>query len=112
MWVSRMQKNSANSGSTPGRCADRVTVSWKRHVCSDHLSIPSPQTLRRFQSSIPSRRGLPFLGRDAILDQIAAILRDPSTDNVVVLRGQPGVGNTELAYEFARRRHDSYPGGT
>ena len=30
----------------------------------------------------------------------------------MVLRGPPGVGKTELACEFARRWHDSYPGGT
>jgi tetratricopeptide (TPR) repeat protein len=47
-----------------------------------------------------------------LLEEIAAILGDPSTDNVVVLQGPPGVGKTELAYELARRQRDSYPGGT
>jgi tetratricopeptide (TPR) repeat protein len=66
---------------------------------------------RRFQSNIPSR-DLPFVGREGLLNRIRDILVDPSRDNVVVLRGQAGVGKSELAREFARRDRDRYPGGT
>jgi len=66
---------------------------------------------RGFRSNIPSRR-LPFVGRDDLSATMGEVLADPSTDNVIVLRGQPGAGKSELAQEFARRRRDRYPGGT
>jgi tetratricopeptide (TPR) repeat protein len=67
---------------------------------------------RRHQSNIPARRNLPFHGRNELLDKIASSLGDPQTDNVIVLHGQPGVGKSELAFEFARRHRNDYPGGT
>jgi len=67
---------------------------------------------RRFQSNIPARHNLPFVGRDDLLDQMLDRLGDPSTDNVIVLHGAPGVGKSELAREFARRHRSRYPGGT
>ncbi len=39
-------------------------------------------------------------------------LGDPSTHNVIILHGSPGVGKSELAREFARRHRNRYPGGT
>jgi len=67
---------------------------------------------RRFQSNISARLNLPFVGRDDLLDQMLGRLGDPSTDNVIVIHGAPGVGKSELAREFARRHRSSYPGGT
>jgi hypothetical protein len=67
---------------------------------------------RRFQSNVPARHNLPFVGRDDLLDQMRDRLGDPSTDNVIVLHGTPGVGKSELAREFARRHRSRYPGGT
>jgi tetratricopeptide (TPR) repeat protein len=67
---------------------------------------------RSFHSNIAFRRNLPFLGRDALIDRMLEVLGDPFTENVVVLRGQPGAGKSELAREFARRHHNRYPGGT
>ncbi len=67
---------------------------------------------RRFQSNIPARHNLPFVGRDDLLNQMLARLGDPSTDNVIVLHGAPGVGKSELAREFARRHRSRYSGGT
>jgi tetratricopeptide (TPR) repeat protein len=66
---------------------------------------------RHFQSNIPSRN-LPLVGRDHLLVKMREILADPSLDNVVVLRGQAGVGKSELAREFARHNRGRYPGGT
>ena len=40
------------------------------------------------------------------------ILGDPTSENVIVLHGQAGVGKSELAREFARRQRERYPGGT
>jgi hypothetical protein len=67
---------------------------------------------RAFQSNIPARRHLPFVGREKLLDSIHELLGDPSQDNVIVLRGPAGVGKSELAREYARRHCDQYPGGT
>jgi hypothetical protein len=66
---------------------------------------------QRFCSTIPE---LPnrFVGRDDLLRKIDVGLGDPSQRSVVVLRGQAGVGKSELAYEFARQHQKGYPGGT
>jgi tetratricopeptide (TPR) repeat protein len=66
----------------------------------------------RFQSNIPVRCDIPFVGRDNLLDRMLDRLGDPSTHNVIILRGSPGVGKSELAREFARRHRNRYPGGT
>jgi hypothetical protein len=84
--------------------AERVDL----RIAAGHALSPP----RAFQSNIPARRHLPFVGREKLLDRIRELLGDPAQDNVIVLRGQAGVGKSELAREFARRHRDQYPGGT
>jgi len=66
----------------------------------------------RFHSNIPSRRNLPFVGREGLLDEILKALGEPSREGVLVLHGLPGVGKSELAREFARRQGARYLAGT
>jgi len=74
----------------------------------------SPRTapLPRFRSNITSRGNRPFVGREDLLAQITAIFAHTFQENVVVVHGQPGVGKSELAREFARLNLDRYSGGT
>ena len=72
---------------------------------------PERAPLPAFRSNIPSRRNLPFVGREELLDQISEKLDDPGRESVLVLHGPPGVGKSELAREFARRQRERYPGG-
>ncbi|MFZ1416276.1 MAG: metallophosphoesterase [Defluviicoccus sp.] len=71
---------------------------------------PSPPAALR--SNIPSRRNLPFVGRAEVLAEIEGLLGDPSSHKVLVLRGCPGTGKSELAREYARLHQARYPGGT
>jgi tetratricopeptide (TPR) repeat protein/predicted phosphodiesterase len=76
---------------------------------ADAPSIPS---IPRFKSNVPSRRALPVVGRDDELREMATRLAAGSAGGVLALIGQPGVGKSELAREFARVEFDRYPGGT
>ena len=66
---------------------------------------------QRFRSTIPALRNR-FVGREDLLQEIAAGLGEPSKGGVIVLRGPAGVGKSELAREFARQHLKEYPGGT
>jgi len=71
-----------------------------------------PAALPRFRSNIPSRRGLPIVGREKDFEAILKVLNKPEKESVLVLHGHSGAGKSELAKEFARRHGDRYPGGT
>jgi tetratricopeptide (TPR) repeat protein/predicted phosphodiesterase len=71
-----------------------------------------PAPLARFRSNVPARGNRPFVGREKLIAEIRNKLRERKSDCVLVLHGQPGVGKSELAREFARLHRDLYPGGT
>ncbi|MCP4590389.1 MAG: ATP-binding protein, partial [bacterium] len=62
-------------------------------------------------STVPARLGQPFVGRETELGQVDESFRGKATE-VLVLHGEPGVGKSELALEYARQFHERYPGGT
>ena len=83
---------------------DKTTIT---HI--HHGSNTEPR--QRFRSTIPELRNR-LIGREDLLHEIGATLGDPSQGGVVVLRGQAGVGKSELACEFSRRHLKKYSGGT
>nr|WP_294554043.1 hypothetical protein [uncultured Rhodopila sp.] len=84
-------------------------VRWLR---PDGRTAPGPNAAG-FRSTIPALGNRPFVNRDPDpLAEIGLHLRDPSRDAAVVLHGPPGVGKSELALEYGRRRQGAYPGGT
>jgi DNA-binding SARP family transcriptional activator len=50
-----------------------------------------------------------FTGRDAVVDELTALLTDPDRAPVV-LTGEPGVGKSALAVRVAHRLHEAFPG--
>ncbi len=76
------------------------------------VTTNSAAALTRFRSNIQSRLNRPFVGRDELLGVIQKELEDLKHERALALHGQPGVGKSELAREFARRSGDRYPGGT
>jgi tetratricopeptide (TPR) repeat protein/predicted phosphodiesterase len=72
---------------------------------------PPPPSSSAPRTNIPALRKLTLVGRDGLLAQVGAALGAPERDSVLVLRGAPGVGKSELAREYARRNAHRYPGG-
>ncbi len=72
---------------------------------------PPPPSLAAPRTNIPALRKLMLVGRDGLLARVGAELGAPERDSVLVLRGAPGVGKSELAREYARRNAHRYPGG-
>jgi tetratricopeptide (TPR) repeat protein/3',5'-cyclic AMP phosphodiesterase CpdA len=66
----------------------------------------------QFRSNIQPRHNLPFVGRAGLLDEMRTVFADTSREAALVLHGQPGVGKSELAREYARVHRQLYPGGT
>ncbi len=64
------------------------------------------------RSNVPSMGKRAFVGREGLLTKIDLGLGDVARESVAVLHGQPGVGKSEIAREFARRNADRYGGGT
>ncbi|WP_298364523.1 metallophosphoesterase, partial [Azospirillum sp.] len=72
---------------------------------------PPPPSSAASRTNIPALRKLTLVGRDGLLAEVSAALGAPERDSVLVLRGAPGVGKSELAREYARRNAHRYPGG-
>ena len=60
---------------------------------------------------IATRGQTPFVGRSDELGELGDRLPPIGTAGVVVVRGKPGVGKSELAREYARRYQASYANG-
>jgi tetratricopeptide (TPR) repeat protein/predicted phosphodiesterase len=75
-------------------------------------SPQQPASTLQFRSNIQPRHNLPFVGRDGLLDEMCTVFADTSREAALVLHGQPGVGKSELAREYARLHRQQYPGGT
>ncbi len=71
--------------------------------------VPEP---RPFASTIPARGEAPIIGRDAEIGYLGGVLADPTRTRFVVIAGPPGVGKSELAFEYRRQSASRYPGGT
>src|SRR5581483_11224605 len=111
-----------------GRQADALeTFQEARRVLADELGLEPGPDLRRLQEAILAhdpaiaavpidrrrRSNLPapsttFLGREAELEQVAALLHE---HRLVTLTGPPGVGKSRLAVEAARTLEPAFSGG-
>ncbi len=76
------------------------------------ITQPAGDGTGLFASNVRARGNAPFVGRAMLLSEIENNLGDTRERRVLVLRGQPGVGKSELALEYARRQRTRYPGGT
>ncbi len=78
---------------------------------SGDVGVPGAQPRQPSRSTVPSRRERPFIGRAQQLATLDELLGDPTQERVVLVHGHPGVGKSELAFEYARLHPDRYPGG-
>ena len=76
------------------------------------VSDPVPRPVVAFRGNVPSRRGVPVVGREDELGAISDTFSELGQERVLVVCGAPGVGKSELAREYARRYRERYPGGT
>lgn len=75
-------------------------------ILSDHLPVPSAPSAAAAPASVAlapaalveAPTGLPFVGREPELDQMAAALGRAS---LLLIEGEPGIGKTRLALRFA-----------
>ena len=105
---------SLGAGATPRRFPSRGSP--REAATSPAASPPRPSAGPGSRRAFPQQRPVAPqspLRRPRRADRIRSRdgFGDRSREAVVVLHGQPGVGKSELAREFARRQGDTYPGG-
>ena len=91
--------------------AQRNDESEPRSAVKSPAPAAAAREPQRFRSNVASRGNAPFLGRDPLLNEMSNRLSNVAVEQVLVLHGQPGVGKSELAREYARRHAERYPGG-
>lgn len=106
---------SADLGLEPGptlRALQRAILD--QDVALDHVAAPerplqalNPETSVPLPPSMTGARQDVFVGRDAYLRRLDGIFAETAAGGrrLVVLGGEPGIGKTRLATEFARRVH-------
>ncbi|MEM9387019.1 MAG: tetratricopeptide repeat protein [Pseudomonadota bacterium] len=84
-----------------------------RKLASSGLAMPSESSAERVivPGRIPISAKQSFVGRADELNQLAEQLPTIGEPGVVIVRGMPGVGKSELALEYARRHQSHYANG-
>jgi hypothetical protein len=93
----------ASRGVPPATSATHATAAAPFRPRRSDEASPSPRLVRLVESAL-----FRFVGRDAELDRLAALLETAQTGGgprIVLIGGEPGGGKTRLAAEFAMAAH-------
>lgn len=90
---------------TPNSQPDPIPTETQPGAIPNHpvpLSTPSPSLVTSI-SSIPGKSYRELFGRDQVIGDVTAALRDPLGKWLIALDGMGGIGKTALAREIAER---------
>ena len=91
----------------------RLPIPGPIQLAPESAPSPTPPALApHFQSNIPVRRKLPFVGRDALLREVHNLWKCWRNRACSRCTGSPAWAKSELACEYARAQQGRYPGGT
>ena len=87
--------------------AHRATLyKWRRkalQALAEAVATLNRRATSRLRLGALYNNPLPVFGLDGRLDQLAAILRDPTTPHVLLLEGMGGLGKTTIAQRLGQR---------